>query len=302
MIGEDKFEDIRFLNNYPFTVIESGLAESFPAHWHNYAELIIVLHDSVVYSINDVHYTLHENEFLLVHPGELHALIYNREVFSSYIMIQFDASFIFSLPDFKKHQYWIKNFHFLSNEENPASSNQILSLATQIKDLFNNDSLYKDAKIFSRLLDMFALIGEYVISDKYILRAMNNTSGNANQITNNLHQYELKQKMIDVCSYLSQNCTQDITLATAADYAGFSKFYFSRLFSEFTGYSFVEFLINERLKKAVEFLLNEKLSITDVAMMSGFSSISTFNRCFQKYRKDTPTNYRKKYSPMKSQE
>lgn len=303
MIDKNNFEDIRFLNNSPFNVTTSGMAETFPAHWHNYAEIIIVLQDVVVYSINEVVYTLHANDFLLIHPGDLHSLINNREMYSSYIMIQFDASFIYSLPDFQKHQYWIRNFHFLSKEENPALSCNVINLAAEIKDIFIRDNPYKDAKIYSRLLEMFSQLGEYVISDKYILRTMNSTDqGVTNQLAKNLHQYELKQKMIDVCSYLSQNCTQDITLSTAADYAGFSKYYFSRLFSEFTGYSFVEFLINERLKKAVELLLNEKLSITDVALMSGFSSISTFNRCFQKYRKDTPSNFRKKYSPMKSLE
>ena len=71
--------------------------------------------------------------------------------------------------------------------------------------------------------------------------------------------------------------------------------YFSRLFKEFTGLSYVEFITKERLNRACELLANATLSITDVALMSGFASISTFNRCFLKYRKDTPSSFRAKY-------
>ncbi|SFR64901.1 AraC family transcriptional regulator [Anaeromicropila populeti] len=301
MLGKEFYENITFANNYPFNVTIKGMSETFPAHWHNYAEVLIVLQDSIEYNINSIPYKLNKRDFLLVHPGELHSLVCNHKDLSSYILIQLDASFIFLLPEFKKHYYWIKTFHYLPYGECPALSDYMIELASEINDLFNSNALYKDAKIYARLLEMFAGIGEYVISDSYISRALNQRwLCPSRQSDKTSHQSEITQKMIDVCSYLSQNCTKDLTLLMAANYAGFSKYHFSRLFSEFTGSSFIEFLTNERLKQAVELLLNEKLSITDVAMMSGFSSISTFNRCFQKYKHDTPSNFRKKYTPMKS--
>lgn len=264
--------------------------------------MVVVFKDIIKYKVNDISYSIKENEILLVHPGELHELLYNKVNESSYIVIQFDASFILSLPDFKKHQYWISTFHLLEEKDNTELSKQLLGLSIEIMEMVQRDVQYKDAKICSRLLEIMALIGEYVISDQYILSAVRKSDLALSKIKENIHQSELTQKMIDVCSYLSQNCTNDITLSTAADYAGFSKYHFSRLFSQFTGSSFVEFLINERLKIASDLLLDDNLSITDVAMKSGFSSISTFNRSFQKYRNDTPTNYRKTYKLKKSEE
>ena len=142
---------------------------------------------------------------------------------------------------------------------------------------------------------MFIAIGEYVTSEQFIHFLDNHYSSVKSTATKGTHQSEITQKMIDVCSYLSQNCTENISLDDAADYAGFAPLsFFSRLFKEFTGLSMWN-SYKRRLNRACELLANATLSITDVALMSGFASISTFNRCFLKYRKDTPSSFRAKY-------
>lgn len=39
-------------------------------------------------------------------------------------------------------------------------------------------------------------------------------------------------------------------------------------------------------------LLNPDLTITEIALQSGFSSLSTFNRTFKRTKNCTPTEYR----------
>ena len=159
-----------------------------------------------------------------------------------------------------------------------------------------SDLAFKDTRICCKLYEMFIAIGEYVTSEQFIhFLDQDSHSATKTSTAKGTHQSEITQKMIGVCSYLSQNCTENISLDDAADYAGFSRYHFSRLFKEFTGLSYVEFITKERLNRACELLANATLSITDVALMSGFASISTFNRCFLKYRKDTPSSFRAKY-------
>ena len=88
---------------------------------------------------------------------------------------------------------------------------------------------------------------------------------------------------------------EDISLDTIADVAGFSKFHFSRLFKQFTNISFYDYLNQRRVKEAEKLLLNPNLSITEVAMRSGFSSISTFNRVFKSFKECTPTEFKNLY-------
>ncbi|WP_349944974.1 helix-turn-helix domain-containing protein [Lacrimispora sp. BS-2] len=58
--------------------------------------------------------------------------------------------------------------------------------------------------------------------------------------------------------------------------------------------TFYEDLNSRRVKRAEELLYNTReMSITDVAMGSGFSSMSAFNRTFKKIKHCSPSNYRK---------
>jgi len=301
MFEKDNFENMRFANDYPINLTSTNLPETFPEHWHNYAELIISLQEGIRYSINNTVYTLNENDILLIHPGELHSLIYNPPKTPSYLLIQFDYTLLSSLIEFKRHQYWIQQFCYFPHEQNKKLTAHIISIANKMFAMEKEKPSFMDARLCCLLYEMFIYIGEYVITDEYI-QFLSNSPLSKDKLTQqkSTHQSSMTQKMIDVCSYLSQNCTKEISLDDAADYAGFSRYHFSRLFKEFTGLSYVEFITKERLNRACSLLANEMLSITDIALMSGFSSISTFNRSFLKYRQDTPSAFREKYQKERS--
>lgn len=296
MLERNNFENIRFTNDYPINLTSTHLPETFPEHWHNYAEFIISLQDGIRYSINNTVYTLNAKDILFIHPGELHSLVYNPHAGSSYLLIQFDYTLLSSLTEFKRHQYWISQFNYFPNGENQTLTDHIIACANQMFALEKQNLPFSDARLCCLLYDIFIHIGEYVITDDYIQFLNSNSATKENSVQQkSTHQSSMTQKMIAVCSYLSQNCTKDISLDIAADYAGFSRYHFSRLFKEFTGLSYVEFMTRERLNRACSLLANETLSITDIALISGFSSISTFNRSFLKYRHDTPSSFREKY-------
>ena len=87
-----------------------------------------------------------------------------------------------------------------------------------------------------------------------------------------------------------------LTLEDTASLMGFSKFHFSRLFKDYTGYTFCDYLNYRRIKATEELLPRSDLPITEIAMQVGFSSISTFNRLFRVYKKCSPSEYRSKLS------
>ena len=65
-----------------------------------------------------------------------------------------------------------------------------------------------------------------------------------------------------------------------AEMAGISKEYFSRIFRSVTGMNYSKWLNLIRLEKATELLADKEKTMTEVAMRSGFQSISSFNRVF----------------------
>ena len=91
--------------------------------------------------------------------------------------------------------------------------------------------------------------------------------------------------------YLEENYAQNITLEDMARTAGYSVFYFSRLFHRLTGRKPTEYLRQLRLQKALE-LLDEGLSVSETAMRCGFNSPNYFCKNFRQEYGRAPSAYR----------
>ena len=66
--------------------------------------------------------------------------------------------------------------------------------------------------------------------------------------------------------------------------------------------TFYDYLIGRRIKASEILLSQHDLSITDVALQAGFSSISTFNRTFKTKKGCTPGEYRALFRHNKNNE
>ena len=99
-----------------------------------------------------------------------------------------------------------------------------------------------------------------------------------------------------VLDYLDNHYSENVTLEQAAQLAGFSKFYFTRLFKEYTNHTFYEYLTEKRIRAAEQMLLIPKFPVTEVSIQAGFSSLSSFNRTFKRNKGCSPTEYRNLYT------
>jgi AraC family transcriptional regulator len=85
-----------------------------------------------------------------------------------------------------------------------------------------------------------------------------------------------------VVDYIYAHCGEELTLDRLADVAAFSRFHFHRVFSGVAGETVSEFIKRVRLQRAAWRLAdNPGLSVTDIAMHSGFSGPSVFARAFK---------------------
>ena len=96
-----------------------------------------------------------------------------------------------------------------------------------------------------------------------------------------------------VTDYIKNNLTaDDLSQATMAQMAGISKDYFSRIFKNLTGMNYTKWLNMIRLEKATEYLAQHDMTLTKIAMLSGFQSIPSFNRVFREEKGMAPGEYR----------
>ena len=96
-----------------------------------------------------------------------------------------------------------------------------------------------------------------------------------------------------ILKYIENNYAQKISVADAAEIAGFSESHFMRYFKETMGTSFVEYLKDYRLTMAARLLLASDASILSISEDVGFENLSYFNRAFKKKYQVTPSKYRK---------
>lgn len=93
--------------------------------------------------------------------------------------------------------------------------------------------------------------------------------------------------------YATAHFNQDITVKEMAENILFmNSAYVSHVFSEKQGISFSSWLKNLRMEKARELLENSQLSVTEVALMSGYNDTSQFIRVFKAENGMTPNKYR----------
>ena len=95
--------------------------------------------------------------------------------------------------------------------------------------------------------------------------------------------------------YMEANYAQEITMSDAADECDMSYTAFSRFFSKYAQKGFAEALTQLRVKKSMLLLASTDLSVTDIAMQTGFSTTSYFIQRFKAQSGVTPRQFREYY-------
>lgn len=103
------------------------------------------------------------------------------------------------------------------------------------------------------------------------------------------------QIMGDVGSYIEKNYWDcGLSVEAVAERYGLSVSYFSKLFNNYMGKTFPDYINQLRLQKAREILLaDQSISIQNVAKKVGFNSSSYFSAAFRKYYGTSPSQIRK---------
>jgi len=86
--------------------------------------------------------------------------------------------------------------------------------------------------------------------------------------------------------------SQSIELAELAGIAGLSVFHFARQFKQSAGVTPHSFVVQKRVERAREMLGRTDLSLSEIAIATGFSDQSHFARHFRQMLGTTPGQFR----------
>ena len=275
---QDKREYVTYPDDSSVRVWYSDVPWQYELHDHSAVEILLTLEGSVTYTVDDIVYQVRKGEVLIIPPDIQHALSMGEE--SSRYLFLFEPEGILSMRDIKTlTPYFHRPFHLRDGSEAHV---RIRELLLKLKDVYEKRELMWNTVCYSYLLRVYAILGQ-----RYL-------NGVRNRIPDGGRIVE-SEVITASMTYINNHYKQDLSLEDVAEFAGFSRYYFSRSFKKQTGYSFKDYLCEKRLQVATDLLIRTDKSMKDVAAESGFGSVATFNRVFREKKGCTPTQFRAIY-------
>lgn len=272
-------EIVQFKNNSTIRVWYNTETNDYPPHWHSALEIIVPVENYYDVEINEEQFHISPGEVLAIPPGEMHTLRAPSQ--GSRIIFMFDISPYSKLKGFSGIQSLLINALHITKEGYPQIYDEVFQLLQDISTEYFSEHEYKELTIHSLLLKLFVRLGHNHID-----------TGNLFPNVRPGKQKTYVKKFNDLLDYIDTHYMEELTLEEVAASIGFSKYHFSRLFRQYTNFTFCDYVNYRRIKVAEELLILPDLSITEVALQSGFPSISTFNRLFKQQKNCTPSEYR----------
>lgn len=165
------------------------------------------------------------------------------------------------------------NGYFLSNDQLLIQS--FMKLYTlQSKDKSSSKTLVEDLIITEMLYRVFSTEGLHLLKRNFDKTIQND-------------------KIYKVVNYIDQHLSQKIKTTTLAKVAGLGQTTFFKVFKEATGQSPIDYLMNERIKKAKILLQKNRSSLQEIAYECGFNSYEYFCSSFKKIEQLKPSEYKK---------
>jgi len=252
----------------------------FVPHWHEHMEFLFFVSGSGIIECGSNPISFKEGDLCVVNSNELHYGVCTSENLSYYTMIV-DISLLHShavdAVETKFITPIVRNRILFQNRI--SGDEDVNRCMTSIIRELENEELGYELSVKSHLYALLALLVR-----KYVA-----TSRELDEYTHRLKELE---RLAPVFAYIDEHYGEKMTVQRLADIAGLSRFHFSRLFKQATDKSLVEYVNLIRINKSEDLLRNKTMTISEIALATGFSDIYYFSRMFKKLKKVPPTEWR----------
>lgn len=251
-------------------------------HWHNHIEFNYLYSGSMEYIFGDQSFNLPTQKLVFFWGGIPHKSL--RVESSAQNNTQL-CNLYYPLESFL---LWDKSTQVQSllMEGNILTLDAPASFISMLIDVWQKDVSQRNQQALEAIsLEIRALLNRYpyeiLLSAQKIYTLANKES---------THQ---KQKLfVKTLRYILQNLQEPLTSQSISAYLGYHPNHIQRNFQAILGISLHQFIIHTRLKYACSLLSETNRPILDIAIESGFGSISQFYNSFQKIYNQTPKEYR----------
>lgn len=253
-------------------------------HFHDTYEFYYLLEGERYYFIDKETYLVKSGDVVLVKPDQIHKTSMAGSSYHNRILLQIRSDLL---------NPFLRANGLDSLEELYASCDCIIPVAAEDRQMMETllfqmkEEIGKKQKHYELLVRM-KLAELFVVLSRY-------RSGEAYYRESQKAQTVKHQKVHEVADYLLRHPETEESLEELAKRFFISKSYLSRIFKEVTSFTVNEYINITRVKKARNLLAHSDYSVTEIAGMLGFESITYFERVFRKYTEMAPLKYRKNF-------
>ncbi len=128
--------------------------------------------------------------------------------------------------------------------------------------------------------------------------SFNAETGHRSYVISALHQIreEREKQTLTVLDraqgYIQERFTEDLSLEEVADFVHLNAHYFSKIFKQQTGSTFIDYVTKLRIDKAKSLMSSEHLSLKEVCYKVGYNDPNYFSRVFKKVTGITASEFR----------
>ena len=244
-------------------------------HWHDFYELELCLAGTGTTLINGTEYPIAPNSLFFLTPVDVHSIQ-------------------------AKDPVTLLNFTFSQECMEDSGFGELLALSGCIACDAGSETAAWLASLISRIV--LECREERLLHQKYLSQLLSCILLELLRLQDNLYHRsneckELQLPVQNAIYYIRAHFREPITLEDVAAFAGFSAGHMSRKLHEALGCSFRQYLTTLRLKHAERLLLYSGESVTDIAGICGFNSVSHFLHAFQAKNHISALQFRKSNLP-----
>ncbi len=236
----------------------------YQQHWHDYYEIEVVTEGKGTFYYNGTAHTHEKGVISLLTPADFHNMRADEIVKITNIEVG-PEWFSESMRKLMSSTSFMK-IRKLSEED--------LAHVVSATELLQSE-YERNGPCIQQLL-------EYIFS-KFALDGECRPANNENK--------EYTKGIMNAVNYIEEHFRESITLETLAQVSGYHPTYFSKMFSQVTGETYVERVTSLRMNYA-KMLLRKGASVSEARFASGFGSHSNFTAVFKKRCGMSPSEYR----------
>lgn len=241
-------------------------------HTHNHVELFYIIGGKGQFLINDQLYPVNTNHLVIINPNVIHTEVSLNAQPLEYIVLGVDGIEL-SISGTSNGQFCILD-HFES-----------LDMASCLRNILREMEMkqpgYEDVcQAFMEIL---------------IIRLMRSTGLSLPSETSAV---STNRQCAAVRRYIDLHFKEALTLEQLAEEGHMNKFYLSHAFKREYGVSPINYMISRRIEESKYLLAETDLSLSQIAQLLGFSSLSYFSQVFHRTQSVSPKEYRQSQKSM----